>query len=734
MLREDIKPRAYQSAIAETAAQHNTLVVLPTGMGKTLIAELVLERRLSQYPGGKALILAPTRPLVQQHCNTFKEELELEDEEIAMFTGTVKPEKRAQQWKRARIIFSTPQGLENDILGNRITLSDVVLLVVDEAHRAVGDYAYVFIAERYRKQASHERILALTASPGSDKESIERVCTNLGIEEIEVRTAQSPDVQEYIQAIDVTHVTVKMPKEFRGLHSTLQELFTDIISRARAMGALNKQAFTNKTTLLKAQAALHASAARGQKDYGTLKTMSLLAEALKVQHAIELIETQGVTALNAYLDKLEQEAARGQSKAVKNLVANPLFAEARRKSAQLKAAAIEHPKLRAVKKLLLQERYANPDCKVILFTQYRDQAVTVKAALDSVMVTNKIFVGQAKKGETGMSQKEQRAILEGFRAGEFTCLIATSVAEEGLDIPKVDLVVFYEPVPSAIRTVQRRGRTGRLERGRVVMLVTDKTKDSAYRWVAHHKERRMYRALKEVRAALKKGAFSAPAIEQSPRPKHPVRITADHREKASGVLKELVNLGATLTLEQLATGDYHLSDRVVVEYKRVPDFVDSIIDGRLLSQLRALRSYPRALIIVEGDEDLFAQRNMHPNAILGMLATISVNYNIPLLFTRTPRETAALLFLIAQREQTEGREHYAPRTQKPMTLTELQEFIVSSLPGVGGSLAKALLEHCGSVRAVMNASAEELQAVEKIGQKKAKEIQETLTARYERAR
>lgn len=731
MLRDDIEPRSYQTAIAATAARHNTLVVVPTGMGKTLIAELVLEQRLAQYPKGKVLVLAPTRPLVQQHHRTFRDELGLSDEETALFTGTVKPEKRAAQWHDARVIFSTPQGLENDILGSRIALDDVVLLIIDEAHRAVGDYAYVFIAERYRKQASHERILALTASPGSNKESIEQVCANLSIEEIEIRSARSPDVQEYIQEIDIEHITVQMPKEFGGVHSTLRAFYADIIDRARALGTLNRQAFMNKTTLLKAQASLHATAARGQKDFNTLKTMSLLAEALKVQHAIDLIETQGVAALDAYLDKLETEAARGQSKAVKNLVGNRRFATVRETTARLKEQAVEHPKLRAVKKLLLKERYANSEIKVIIFTQYRDQAVAVKEALDSIMVSNKIFVGQAKKGETGMSQKEQHAILEAFRAGEFSCLIATSVAEEGLDIPKVDLVVFYEPVPSAIRTVQRRGRTGRLERGRVVMLVTDKTKDSAYRWVAHHKERRMYRVLSEV----KRNLHVAPTQERlSPPEQHPLTITADHREKASGVLKELVQLGVQLRLEQLETGDYHVSDRVVVEYKRVPDFVDSIIDGRLLGQLRTLRSYPRALIVIEGEEDLFAQRNVHPNAILGMLATISVSYNIPVLFTRSPRETAALLQLIARREQEVGRESYSPRQQKPVSQTELQEFIVGSLPGVGGSLAKELLKRFGSVRGVVNASPEELATVAKIGTKKAQAIVDALTARYADAR
>jgi ERCC4-related helicase len=743
MLRQHLEPRLYQQTIFNTAATKNTLVVLPTGMGKTMIAELLAAHRLQSYPGSKVVMLAPTRPLAQQHHDTFLRDLELKEEETAIFTGTVPPAKRQRLWQEARVIFSTPQGLENDILGSKIKLTEVSLLVFDEAHRATGDYSYVFIAERYRKQARNERILALTASPGSDKETIAEVCKNLFIEEVESRTGSSPDVQPYIQETEIEHVLVTMPEEFKVVHGALRRCYEQRLDALRTLG-IGRGALVNKTMLLKLQGALHAEAARGQKSFTSLKAMSLLAEALKVEHAVELIETQGVAALSKYVEKLQADASRRQSKAVQNLVRDVNFKAALILLEKLKEREVEHPKLRALQKVVLRTLYAEKGSKIIIFNQFRDQAVRIKEAMDAIGVTSRIFVGQLKKGETGMSQKEQHAILEEFRSGGFSCLIATSVAEEGLDIPKVDLVIFYEPIPSAIRTVQRRGRTGRLEKGRIVVLVTEGTRDTVHRWAAHHKEKRMYRVIDEVRHEMRIGDFAAKAAtinqfdekqkeeESEGRKKETVAIIADHREKAGTVLKELTaHDEVRLELRQLDVGDYLLSDRVVVEYKTVKDFVDSIVDGRLLQQLRGLRSYQRPIIVIEGEEDLYGVRNVHPNAILGMLAAVTVSYNIPVLFTRSSRETAALLILIAKREQEHGKPDFQQHGQKPATDVELQEYIVSGLPHVGSVLAKELLSHLRTLQNIVNASEEELRKVPKVGEKKAKAIHDIVRKEYD---
>jgi ERCC4-related helicase len=741
MLKEQLQPRLYQEKIFAKAALYNTLVVLPTGLGKTMIAVMLAIQRLHQYPESKILIVAPTKPLVQQHETTFRKLISLPEEQLALFTGAVTPAKRQAQWRESTIIFATPQGIENDILGGKIKLDDVSLLVVDEAHRAVGDYSYVFLAKQYMKQAKWQRILGLTASPGTDQESITEVCTNLHIEEIEVRSQEDPDVSPYVQEIDVTWVKVDLPPEFQVIQKLLKECYNRRLEQLKTLG-VHRPSF-NKVVLLGLQNELQGMLARGEKDMETMKAISVTAEAMKIGHAVDLLETQGLAALQKYFHTLATAAASGQSKAVVNVVQDVQWKTAQLKVQELVDKNIEHPKLAVLRKIVLEQVHNQKDSKIIVFNQFRDQAVKIRDSLNAINVTAKIFVGQMKKGETGMSQKEQKKILEEFASGEFSCLIATSVAEEGLDIPKVDLVLFYEPIPSAIRTVQRRGRTGRGEKGKVMVLMAQGTPDVGHKWVAHHKEKRMYRAIAEVKKNFKTQStpqenkqqktllqsYFSEKKEKEQSELSALKIVGDYREKASPVMKELIEQNVQLELKQLSVADYQISDRVVVEYKQVQDFVDSMLDGRLLSQLKELKQYPRPIMLVEGEQDIYAVRKVHPNAIRGMLATIAVSYNIPILWSRSPRESAGLLIALAKREQIGGQD-FQFHSAKPLSDDELQEFIIAAFPGIGNQLAKPLLAEFKSIKNLVNASEDELKKVPLIGEKKAKRIKELSEREY----
>jgi Fanconi anemia group M protein len=185
---EAIEARLYQQKILASSLSGNTLVVLPTGLGKTIILALLTVRRMEQYPPSFILVVAPTKPLVEQHVKTFRKTIHIIEEEIIMLTGSIAPEKRAKLWKQGQIIIATPQVVENDLISNRVNLSRCSLLGVDEAHRAVGDYAYVYIAKEYMKQAKHPLIIGITASPGSKEEKIQEVCQNLAIEHVETRS------------------------------------------------------------------------------------------------------------------------------------------------------------------------------------------------------------------------------------------------------------------------------------------------------------------------------------------------------------------------------------------------------------------------------------------------------------------------------------------------------------------------------------------------------------------
>ncbi|MFC1741867.1 DEAD/DEAH box helicase [Nanoarchaeota archaeon] len=736
MMLKNITPRLYQETMISTCVDKNCLVVLPTGLGKTVIALMLASQRLSCFPNSKILFLAPTKPLVEQHLETFKKHFELEEGELAVFTGHVAPAKRAALWKEAKIVFSTPQGLENDIISNRIDVADVSLMIFDEAHRATGDYAYTFVAKQYDRKARFPRILALTASPGSEAEKINEVCQNLFIEGVELRTDDDPDVKPYIQDMNIRWVTVEFPEAFKKTHKYLKDCYESKLAEVKNLGYLKKdQMYTGKTQILKLQGFLHGEIARGDKSFELLKSVSLLAEAMKVEHGVELIETQGVGALLSYCEKIYSDSQTSTVKAVKNLACDLNFKSAFILAKRMVEEGVEHPKMAALRSLVEKEIRVKPDVKIIIFNQFRDSAKKIHDMMSSLGIEGKMFFGQAKKNGTGLSQKEQKQVLDEFKRGEFNCLVATSVAEEGIDIPCVDLVVFYEPVPSGIRTIQRRGRTGRQDAGRVVAFMTKGTREEAYKWSAHHKEKRMYRELEKLRTKFNGFTRKQDSnLDKFIAPEMPLTVFADCREKASGVIKHLVDMGISMNLKTLDVGDYMLSDRVCVEYKKVPDFVDSIVDGRLLEQIKNLRhSFDRPMVIVEGDEDLYSQRNVHPNAIRGMLSTIMVSYGIPVVQTKTASETASLMAVIAKREQDPEQKTFSPHgSRKPMTLHEQQEYIVSALPGVGPLLSKPLLEMFGSVKEVLNASCEELKLVDKIGEKKAREIQRVLTEKYEK--
>ena len=733
---KNFTPRLYQETILATAAEKNTLVVLPTGLGKTNIFLMLAAQRLQRYPNSKILFIGPTRPLIDQYLYVFKNHFDIDENKLAVFTGMVKPDKRAELWKKATIIFSTPQGLENDIISGRINLEEVSLLGVDEAHRAVGDYAYVFVAKQYYKRAHYPRILALTASPGSDMEKIQEVCTNLFIEDLEIRTYEDPDVKPYIKEIDIKWINVELSKPFLDVQKYLYNCLQERLQKLKKWGVLRRSDvnFVNKKDLLTLQGELRARVASGERDFVLWNAISLLAEIMKVYHGIELLETQGINALYKYLENFQKQAHSTKVKAVKNLIKDVNFRSALIKTSSMYDEKFEHPKLIELQKIVEKEIKEKPSIKIIVFNQYRDNAMDIVEKLNSIKGVKAIlFVGQLKKGETGLSQKEQKKIIENFRDDEYNTLVATSIGEEGLDIPKVDLVIFYEPIPSAIRTIQRKGRTARQKKGRVIVLMAKHTRDEGYRWSAHHKEKRMYRNLKNIKQKigfeLKK---NQPTLEKFIPEQDKVKIFADVRERGSNVIKELIDLGVQLYLEKLEVGDFLLSSRAGVEFKTVEDFVNSIIDKRLLTQVKQLKeNFERPLVIVEGEQDIYSVRNVHANAIRGMFATIAVSYGIPILFTRNFKETAALLFIIAKREQQDIKDFTLHGEKKPLTLREQQEYIISALPGVGALLARPLLKKFRTVKKVINAKKEQLEKVENIGPKKAATIKDVVDNEYE---
>ncbi len=513
LLKPEIIPRSYQSSIALSASKTNTLVILPTGLGKTLIAILVSEMRLKEFGGaGRILVLAPTKPLILQHKETFENSFLLDRKKFVLLTGETEIEDRREAWDDPsfQFVFATPETVVNDLqTANVVSLKDFVLVVFDEAHRAVGDYAYVEVARQYSVQCSHPLILGLTASPGGSIERVDEVNRNLFIKNVEARSEKDTDVLKYVEETRIERIVVKLPPQFLSLRNQLRSLYDEKIEKLKKLHLIKPTFFRGQEKVTKKEllgSRQEIFARLKHADYGTNQRGVLFgalvaqAQAVMILHAMELLETQGLYTLQKYLGRLKDNPEQGKS--AKALFKDERWARIVKETSLVISSAPSlvgqnevHPKVGKLKSIIQEQLEKKQESKIIVFTQYRD---TIDMIISQMQKNNVIrcqrFVGQAKRSEEdrGMSQKIQKEILEKFRtSNEFNVLVSSSIGEEGLHVPDVDLVIFYEAVPSEIRAIQRRGRTGRTMPGRVVVLLAQDTVDEGYFYSSLFKEKRM---------------------------------------------------------------------------------------------------------------------------------------------------------------------------------------------------------------------------------------------------
>lgn len=745
-----IEARLYQQVLAaDVLKKGNTMIVAPTALGKTIVATLVAADRLEKVKNSKILVLAPSKPLAIQHESTFKEFLTVPCSSI---TGAVKTDERVKRWEESQIICATPQTVESDLLKGRYSLKDVSLVVFDECHHGVGSYSYVYLASRYVKESKFNLILGLTASPGSDKEKIKEVCDNLYIQSIVVKTEEDNDVRPYFNPVAIDWVRVKMSSELEKIKTHVDKALKIRLKGLKNMGVI-RTVSVNKLDILKARGRVQSAIARSvNPKKECFQAISILSAVINIQHSQELIETQGVVTFNKYVARLRKK----KTKAAKSLIQDPNFGKAIYLAREAEKHGLEHPKLKKVTDIIKKElgqngqtklqsdRYVKDadqkSSKIMVFTQYRDSLEMIHQKLEKEGIKSAKFFGQASRdGEKGLTQKEQKEIIKAFKIGEYDVLLSTSVAEEGIDIPAVDLVILYEPVPSEVRMIQRRGRTGRKRSGRVKVLITNGTRDEGYYWASVNKERRMKHQLidPDVLEELNPNAIErmenekrVKVLDHTPKKEELPVVFADTREGNSKVIRHLSEMEIDVKVQAMAVGDYQVSDEVVIERKTAKDFVDSIVDKRLFKQARSLmEEFKRPLIILEGD-DLY-NGMINPNAIRGSIASIALDFGISIIPTRNAQDTAAMIKRIAIREQSGEKTPIQIRTdKKPVNLWEQQLFIIESLPNIGPVNAKNLLEHFGTVANIINASESQLQEVEGIGKKTAANIRKVVDSKY----
>ena len=540
---QELEVRDYQVAIANFCTNKNSLVVLPTGLGKTIIAVLVASKALNLFPpGSKVIVLAPTRPLINQHYETFLKFLKIPKDNFIVLTGKILPEKRTELYKENQILFYTPQTLRNDLVNRRYTLKDTALIIFDEAHHASGDYAYTMIADEYTEQNPDGTTLALTASPGASKKKIAILCENLHIpfENIHIRTRKDEDVKSYLKPMNIYKIGVNLTELMAETYSVLTTILEERLHYLSQLGflevksdALHEKIF--RKDLLRLNKELVSTLQSSSAKTGVYSALSINAQALIVYHMLELIEQQGLDVLLIYLEKLNKDQKKkNSSKAVKILASDSrirrVYIELK-KNEDFSPEKLIHPKYQVLLKVIKDELKTNPNSRILVFIKLRDSLKTIVKRLAQASSIRPVrFVGQATKSEDdkGLSQKKQIETLEQFKQGIYNVLCSTSVGEEGLDIAECDLVFFYDVVASEIRLIQRKGRTARHREGKVIILYCKGTHDETYLYIALNKLKRMNVNLKDPRQ-LNENADIKP-IPKETEPQTPKQVVSKGKQ------------------------------------------------------------------------------------------------------------------------------------------------------------------------------------------------------------
>ena len=458
---DSIEKRDYQVSLANQAIKENCIVVLPTGLGKTAVALHIIAEYLSKGTGG-ILFLAPTRVLVHQHYEFLKNNLTLDD--ISMITGEDTIQKRAKLWNNS-VVCATPEIARNDLNRKIISPNQFNLVVFDEVHRTIGDYAYSGIAQWFENTPA--RIVGMTATLPSEKEKATEILTRLKISSVAERTEDSLDVKPYTQETNTEWVNVELPPELKTIQNFLKSALDERYDQLRKNGIRLAEQQSLSALLRIRQFVLNQNR----------RSAKPLFTAIRIHYALNMLEAHGITPFLKFCERTKAKKGVG----VKDLFEiDPNFTKAIQLAKEAQSHGIEHSKIPKLKEIL-----DSVPGKALIFTSYRDSVDLIFNKLTELGISAGILIGKA--GDKGLKQKKQIETVQNFRDGLYQVLVATRVGEEGLDIAEVNQVIFYDNVPSSVRFIQRRGRTGRKDVGKLVVLIAKNTIDETYYWIGKRK-------------------------------------------------------------------------------------------------------------------------------------------------------------------------------------------------------------------------------------------------------
>ncbi|KAJ3083069.1 hypothetical protein HDU99_000744 [Rhizoclosmatium hyalinum] len=491
--------REYQFNVIQASMFQNTLVALPTGLGKTFIAAVVMFNFYRWFPEGKIVFMAPTKPLVAQQIEACYKITGIPQQDTDEMTGAAKVEDRRRSWAAKRVFFLTPQVMQNDLSRGTCPADKVVLVVVDEAHRASGKHAYCEVVRILTDEKSTFRVLALTATPGADVKTVQNVIDNLQISKIEIRTEDSLDIKPYTHERNLELIVLKPSPEIVVVSELFKKVLEPHMKRLVDFKAFYCRDPTEASRFGLIQARMKFQKDNPQRNFIVEADFGICISLCELHtHLVQLGLRMFLRQIEAYTAETLNPSSTSISKSRKSLVLSPAFQKmiTTARAYQDNPDFLSHPKLGKLVEAVVShfEKHAEAvkegtkdwQTRVMVFSNFRESVEEIKEALSKHEPLVKVmsFVGQSggkKGGVKGCTQKEQLELIEKFGKGGYNVLVATCIGEEGLDIGDVDLIVCYDAQTSPVRMLQRMGRTGRKREGKVILLLSEGREEDAHR-------------------------------------------------------------------------------------------------------------------------------------------------------------------------------------------------------------------------------------------------------------
>ncbi|NWW97224.1 FANCM protein, partial [Rhynochetos jubatus] len=468
--------RGYQVRMARAALLGNTLVCLPTGLGKTFVAAVVM---YNFYRGTQAL-------------------------------------SRRELWNTKRVLFLTPQIMVNDLSRGTCPAVEIKCVVIDEAHKALGNHAYCQVVRELSKYTDQFRVLALSATPGSDTKAVQQVISNLLIAQIELCAEDSPEIQPYCHERQVEKIVVPLGEELVEMQNAYIRVLEMFAGRLMKVGVLARR---DIPTLTKYQLILARDQYRKNPPSQSTGLHQGIIEGdfalcISLYHGYELLLQMGLRSLFIYLCGI-MDGSKGLTRTKNELGRNEGFTKLYQQLSDMfsdtslptangnvyksktgfenqKEFIYSHPKLRKLEEIVIKHFKSwnkgcsgntSVDTRVMIFSSFRDSVQEIAEMLSRLRPVVRVmtFVGHSTgKSTKGFTQKEQLEVVKRFREGGYNTLVSTCVGEEGLDIGEVDLIICFDAQKSPIRLVQRMGRTGRRRQGRIVVILAEGREERTY--------------------------------------------------------------------------------------------------------------------------------------------------------------------------------------------------------------------------------------------------------------